>query len=180
MFLGRIAPNKKHEDIIAAFSCYKKNYDINARLFLIGSSEGMEAYRDQLNEYIDMLGVNDVIFTGKVPFDEILSYFKIADVFLCMSEHEGFCVPLVESMFFDVPIVAYASSAVPETLSSAGILLKEKDPLVTAGIIDRLLRDDDLREDVLNGQRKRLSDFSYEKTSELFLQYIKRFIGERK
>ncbi|MCL2661784.1 MAG: glycosyltransferase family 4 protein [Oscillospiraceae bacterium] len=176
-FLGRVVPNKKQEDVIAAFSCYVKNHNPNARLFIVGSSEGMESYREQLDEYISLLGIENVIFTEKVPFDEILAYYKIADVFLCMSEHEGFCVPLVEAMYFDVPIVAYASSAIPETLAGSGVLLYEKDPLVTAGIIDKLVTDENLRNSVIEGQRKRLMDFSYEKTSKLFLEYIENFIA---
>jgi glycosyltransferase involved in cell wall biosynthesis len=180
MFLGRVAPNKKQEDVIAAFSCYIKNYNPNARLFIVGSSEGMESYKKQLDEYVSKLGIENVIFTEKVPFDEILAYYKIADVFLCMSEHEGFCVPLVEAMYFDVPIVAYASTVIPETLSGAGILLDEKDPLITAGVVDRLVTDENLRKLVIEGQRKRLLDYSYEKTSKLFLKYIENFIADTK
>jgi glycosyltransferase involved in cell wall biosynthesis len=180
MFLGRVAPNKKQEDVIAAFSCYVKNYNPNARLIIVGSSEGLESYKKQLDEYVNLLGLENVIFTEKVPFDEILAYYKIADVFLCMSEHEGFCVPLVEAMYFDVPIVAYASTVIPETLSGAGILLSEKDPLITAGVIDRLQADENLRNTIIAGQRKRLLDFSYEKTSELFLNFIESFIASTK
>ena len=180
LFIGRVVPNKRFEDVIAAFSCYKKFYDSDARLFLVGNSDGMDLYKNRLDEYVNRLGVKDVKFTGKIPFDEILAYYKVADVFLCMSEHEGFCVPLVEAMFFDVPIVAYASSAIPETLSGAGILLKEKDPLITAGFIDKLVTDEKLRNSVIKGQRKRLIDFSYEKISEIFLNYIERFVGKRK
>ena len=180
LFISRLVPNKKFEDVIAAFSCYVKHYDPDASLLIVGSCEGMESYREQLDEFVDRLSLKNVVFTDKVPFDEILAYYKVADVFLCMSEHEGFCVPLVEAMFFDVPIIAYASSAVPETLSGAGILLHEKNPLITAGVINKLVTDSTLRDAVIEGQRKRISDFSYEKTSDLFLKCLESFIGERK
>jgi glycosyltransferase involved in cell wall biosynthesis len=176
-FLGRVTPNKKQEDVIAAYSCYIKNYNPNARLFIVGSSEHSQSYRKQLDEFVNLLGIENVIFTEKVPFDEILAYYKIADVFLCMSEHEGFCVPLVEAMYFGVPIIAYASTVIPETLSGAGVLLSKKDPLITAGVIDKLVKDKGLLNSVIEGQCKRLMDFSYEKTSELFLMYIKDFVS---
>jgi len=177
IFVGRVVPNKKHEDIIAAFSCYVKNYNPDARLFIVGSSETMESYKEQLEKYANNLGIKNVIFTGRIPFDEILAYYKIADLLLCMSEHEGFCVPLVESMFFDVPIIAYSSSAIPETLGETGILLHEKDPLVTAGVMNKVLTDNNLRDSIIEKQRMRLEDFSYSKISELFLKYLKEFIG---
>lgn len=180
LFLGRISPNKKQEDVIAAFACYKKYYDPEARLFLVGSCEGVETYQARLEEYIVRLGVTDVYFTGKIPFDEILAYYRIADVFLCMSEHEGFCVPIIEAMYFDVPVIAYASSAVPGTLGGSGILLPEKDPLLSAAVIDKVLADKQLKEDILASQQKRLTDFSYEKISEQFIRYITAFIKEGK
>jgi len=176
LFVGRVAPNKKHEDVIAAFSCYKKHYNPDARLFLVGSYDGMEPYKHRLDEYVEVLGVEDVIFTGKIPFDEILAYYKIADIFLCMSEHEGFCVPLVEAMHFNVPIVAFASAAIPYTLAGSGVLLHDKDPLLISGMINRIMTDERLKDDIIKGQRQRVSDFSYEKTSALFMKYLTEFL----
>ena len=176
LFVGRVAPNKKHEDIIAAFHCYKKRYNKDARLFLIGSSGGMERYRQRLEEYVDKLNTEDVIFTGKISFDQLLAYYNISDVFLCMSEHEGFCVPIIEAMYFNLPVIAYSSSAIPATLGGAGILLPEKDPLLTAGVINRVITDTQLREKIVSSQRKRLSDFSQESISEMFKNYLSAFI----
>jgi len=179
IFVGRVVPNKKQEDAIAAFSCYKKYYDPGARLFIVGSSLNMDAYKSRLDNYIDANNIKDVIFTGKIPFDELLAYYHIADVFLCMSEHEGFCVPLLEAMFFDVPVIAYASTAVPETLGGAGVLLYEKNPLQTAGFIDKLVSDKKLRDDVIAGQRQRLKDYSYDTLSKRFLKLIQDFQGRQ-
>ncbi|MBQ8297434.1 MAG: glycosyltransferase family 4 protein, partial [Ruminococcus sp.] len=110
VFVGRIAPNKRHENLIRAFYEYKK-INPKSRLILVGSYSGMENYYERLVKYTKALGLEDVIFTGHIKFNQILAWYRAADVFLCMSEHEGFCVPLVEAMFFDVPIVAYDSSA---------------------------------------------------------------------
>jgi len=180
IFVGRVVPNKKQEDIISAFSAYKKYYDSEARLFIVGSSLNMEAYKSRLDSFIELNSIDDVIFTGKIPFDELLAYYHIADIFLCMSEHEGFCVPLIEAMFFDVPVIAYASAAVPETLGGSGILLNEKDPLQTAGIINKLVSDKSLRSAVINDQQKRLEDYSYDTLSRQFIKLIEDFNREYK
>ncbi|MBQ8298237.1 MAG: glycosyltransferase, partial [Ruminococcus sp.] len=113
-----------------------------------------------------------------IKFNQILAWYRAADVFLCMSEHEGFCVPLVEAMFFDVPIVAYDSSAIADTLGGSGILIKDNDPLFTAMVIDRLVNDSKLRESVLVKQRNRLEDFQYEKIRAMFEGYLTKFIGK--
>lgn len=128
LFVGRVVPNKKQEDLLAVFSLYKKHYDPDAKLFLIGSFSYTDRYCRRLMSYIDRLGlVDDVIIPGHIGFDEILAYYASADVFLCLSEHEGFCVPLIEAMLFKVPIIAYDSCAVGETLGEGGILLKERN-----------------------------------------------------
>jgi glycosyltransferase involved in cell wall biosynthesis len=94
-----------------------------------------------------------------------------------MSEHEGFCVPLVEAMFFNVPIVAYSSSAIPDTLGGSGVLVKDKDPVFVSMVIDRLVKDADFREAVIEGQKNRLKDFSYETVRSQFIEGINRFIN---
>ena len=176
IFLGRVVPNKKHEDVIKTFAYYKKHINPKSRLILVGSDGGAGDYKQYLERYVEALMVDDVIFTGHTSFACMLAYYRIADVFLCMSEHEGFCVPLVESMYFDVPIVAYDSSAISSTLGGSGILMKEKDPVLASMLIDRVVKDKAFREHVIAGQRKRLSDFSYEKIKEKFIQGISNFI----
>ncbi|MEE1242773.1 MAG: glycosyltransferase, partial [Frisingicoccus sp.] len=180
VFTGRVAPNKKHEDLIAAFAYYKKNINPKSRLILVGNHLMTPGYYPRLSNYIEKLGVEDVVFTGHIRFDEILAYYKIADVFLCLSEHEGFCVPLVEAMYFDVPIVAYDSCAIGETLGGSGLLLPEKDPAVVAEAINLIMEDRELREKLIMGQRKRLEDFQHDKIKEQFLNAIRRFTeGEK-
>lgn len=179
LFTGRIAPNKKQEDVIRAFAYYKKYYNPNSRLFLVGSSNGMERYHRRLCSYINALGVSDVIFPGHIKFDEILAYYSVADVFLCQSEHEGFCVPLVEAMKFNVPIIAHDSSAIGSTLGGSGILLKDKDPLVTAGMIDRLVKDEELKNAVIASEQKRLKDFDNGVIAAQFEKLLSQFISSK-
>ncbi|MBR5682046.1 MAG: glycosyltransferase [Ruminococcus sp.] len=180
VFVGRIAPNKKQENVIKAFYCYKK-LNPESRLILVGSARGMENYQERLMKYARALGIgDDVIFPGHIKFSEILAYYHVADAFVCMSEHEGFCVPLVEAMFFDIPIIAYDTSAISDTLGGSGVLLDNNDPVFAAEVINRVLTDEKLRESIIEGQRRRLEDFSYERVRDVFAKELKGFIEGRK
>lgn len=176
VFVGRVAPNKKFENLIAAFYYYKKYYNEKARLILVGSYRGMERYYGRLTRYADELGVEDIIFTNHVPFDEILAYYHLADVFLCMSEHEGFCVPLVEAMYFNVPIVAYDKCAIKYTLGGSGFLIDTKDGVEIAGIVNHIIQDKNLKERILHNQQERLQDFDNDVVGRIFIQYLEEFI----
>ena len=174
MFLGRVSPNKKAEDVIRAFACYKRDYEPESRLFLIGRTGGVKLYDKALENYIRLLGVEDsVIMPGHVTFAEILAYYHLADVFVCMSEHEGFCVPLVEAMYFGIPIAAFRSSAIPDTLGKGGLLLPEKDPAVAAAAVNRLLTDEALRQELRKGQEEKLKEYAYETVRARFLECLK-------
>jgi len=161
LFVGRISPNKKQEDVIRTFALYKKYYNAKSRLFLVGST-GVKSYAKQLKDYAELLKLDDIYITGSVEFSDILAYYHVADIFLCMSEHEGFCVPLLEAMHFNIPIIAYSCSAVPWTLGGCGILLPDKNFLVAAGLINELVNDETLRQNVITGQKNRCIDFTYQ------------------
>lgn len=176
LFTGRIVPNKKIEDVIASFWMYKKYYNSDAVLVLVGSYQADGKYYQTLQTYIQKNEISDVMFTGHVPFEDILAYYQMADIFLCQSEHEGFCVPLVEAMWFQVPIVAYSSSAIPGTLGGSGIALDIKDSLITAGVMDRIYKNAVLRQKVLKNESLRLQDFSYDNIKKEFLYLLERFI----
>lgn len=180
LFVGRIAPNKKFEDLIRAFYYYKTEKNPGARLLLVGSCGGMENYDAALKEYVKTLGLADVVFSGQVSFPEILAYYRAADLFLCMSEHEGFCVPLVEAMFFGVPIVAYDSTAIASTLGGSGVLVKEKDPVFVGEVMHRVLSDEKLREQLIEDQKNRLEAFAYEKVRDQLVAYLEAFLGRDK
>lgn len=176
LFVGRVAPNKKHEDMIRAFAYYKENINPKSRLILAGSHDGVNNYYTDLVAYIEELGVKDVEFTSHISFAGILGLYKSADVFLCMSEHEGFCVPLVEAMVFDVPIIAYDSCAVPETMGGSGIVVDNKNPVYLSKVIDRVVTDEKLRNYMIESQRKRLDDFRYEPLSRQFREVLEKFL----
>jgi len=174
LFVGRIVPNKRQEDIIKVFYYYKKFINPKSRLFLVGSHNGMERYMHDLKALIESLHLTDVIFTGHVPFDQILAYYRIADLFICMSEHEGFCVPLVEAMFFDLPIIAYNSSAIASTLGSAGFLISEKkDYKAIAELIQIILDDQTIRDRLAHNRRTRLEELSNKNAEQIFLHQIR-------
>jgi glycosyltransferase involved in cell wall biosynthesis len=167
LFVGRISPNKKQDDIIKVFYYYKK-INPNSKLYLVGSYDGLEKYYNMLVDLVKSLKLKDVYFTGKTKFEELVRYYKSADVFICMSEHEGFCVPLIESMIFDVPIIAYKSSAIPYTLGDAGIIANQKNYLEIAEMMNILISDDKFKEKIIKNQKDRLKDFSVENIEKTF------------
>ena len=179
IFTGRVVPNKKQEDIIAAFYTYQKYYNPDSRLILVGNHALIPAYYESLEEYVKALGVRNVIFTGHIKFSAILAYYKSADLFLCMSDHEGFCVPLLEAMFFDVPIVAKDTTAVGETLGGSGILLPDAGPGMAAGVMNRVLTDEALRKKVLDNQKERLKDFDNGRIKKQLLKRIGSLMGRQ-
>jgi L-malate glycosyltransferase len=99
-------------------------------------------------------------FTGPVPDADLAAFYRHADVYISLSEHEGFCVPLVESMAMDVPVLAYAAAAVPETLGGAGVAFAPKDLEQAAELLGGLIYDEPFRRGVIAGQRQRLAAFS--------------------
>ncbi|MSS10799.1 glycosyltransferase family 4 protein [Clostridium sp. WB02_MRS01] len=178
VFVGRVVQNKKQEDVIEAFAYYQKYYDNNARLFIVGGYDEAGSYYKYLKSYVHKLGVNEVVFTNKIAFSELLAYYNLADCFLCMSEHEGFCVPVVESMYFHVPVIAYNACAVPDTLGKGGIILDKKEPLITAGVINRIITDCPLRENIISNQNEQMRSFEHDVIEKKFLYYLEQFIAE--
>ena len=159
-FVGRVAPNKCQEDIVSVFSEYVKQYDPTARLILAGSATGTELYRDRIVSFIEKLGLSgQVILPGHTTFAEILAFYKTADAFLIMSEHEGFCVPIVESFLFGVPVLACDYGAIGETMGTGGILLSGKDPSKTAAVLHEMITDKALRDELKNNMKKELERF---------------------
>jgi glycosyltransferase involved in cell wall biosynthesis len=157
--VGRIAPNKRIEDLIKTFYFYRR-LDPDSRLVLVGSAVDTEVYLAACQKLAAELGVlGHVLFTGPVPQAELCTYYRRASAYLCLSEHEGFCVPLLEAMHFGVPVVAYASTGIPGTLGDAGLLLREKDFPTIAETVHRVVRDPALRRAVVAGQRVRLRAF---------------------
>jgi glycosyltransferase involved in cell wall biosynthesis len=162
LFVGRIAPNKKIEDHIRLAEAYKRYVDAHYRFIFVGRTDGVPHYYEAIQALIaeyQMLPER-FWFTGPVPDRELAAYYRHAHAYVSLSEHEGFCVPLVEAMAMDVPVLAYASSAVPETLGGAGVSFSPKDLEQAAELLGALVYDEALRQQVLAGQRRRLTEFS--------------------
>ena len=172
LFVGRVAPNKKLEDVIKIFYYYKKLIEPKSRLFLVGSASGIDRYLAYLRGLIIELDLPDVHLTGHVNTTELLAYYNLADIFICMSEHEGFCIPLLESMHFKIPIIAYKAAAIPETLGDSGILVKEKNFPAIAEMADLVLRNKDLRKQITDKETERLKEFNSSKIEVLLKSYL--------
>ena len=141
MFVGRVIPNKKFETIIRAFHVYRTRHNPRARLLLVGSYSGFERYLSMLQELIASLGTPDVHFLGHVSNEELTALYDVADLFLCASAHEGFCVPIIEAFYKGVPVLAYASTAVPATMDGGGVLYDTTDPFEIARLMEAVLDD---------------------------------------
>lgn len=156
LFVGRIIPNKKIEDLLRMFAVYQRSIEPASRLLLVGDHWGYEPYLLRLQELARALALEDVVFTGQVEDDELRAYYAASAAYVSMSEHEGFCVPLLEAMAFDRPVVAYDAGAVAETLGGAGVLIERKQPEILAELVHRVVADTALRRSVLEGQGRRL------------------------
>jgi len=158
LFVGRIIPNKRIDDLIRAVAAFQRWITPRSRLLLVGDTRGFERYHDRLRELVRELRVEEVVFTGRVDDDELYACYRVADVFLCLSEHEGFCVPLQEAMLFGVPLIAYEAGAVRETLHGGGLLLQDKRPEVVAELLDRLTHGGPLRGAVIASQARAIAE----------------------
>jgi glycosyltransferase involved in cell wall biosynthesis len=177
LFVGRIAPNKRLEDHIRLAEHYKRYIDAFYRFIFVGRYDGVPRYYAMLRALLDKYEMlpDRFIFTGPVPDSELAAYYRSASVYISLSEHEGFCVPLVEAMAADVPVLAYGAGAVPDTLGGAGVQFAPKDLEHAAELLGALAFDDDLRKHVIAGQRRRLAEFDEEqfetKVSDMLAQF---------
>jgi L-malate glycosyltransferase len=162
LFVGRIAPNKCVDDIIRLAEHYKRYVDAFYRFIFVGRHDVVPRYYAALRALIERFDMLEerFLFTGPVPDEELAAYYRHASVYISLSEHEGFCVPLVEAMAMDVPVLAYAAAAVPDTLGGAGVQFGTKDFEYVAELLGALAYEPDLRRDVIDGQRRRLADFN--------------------
>ena len=162
LFVGRLVPNKRIEDHIRLAEMYKRYVDSWYRFIFVGRYDGVPRYysmiRAMLVEY--RMLPDRFVFTGGVPDADLAAYYRWADAYVSLSEHEGFCVPLLESMAMDVPVLAYAAGAVPETLGGAGVLFSPKDLEFAAEMLGTLIYDRPVRDRVLEGQRRRVREFA--------------------
>jgi glycosyltransferase involved in cell wall biosynthesis len=174
MFVGRVIPNKKFEDVIRAFHVYRTRHNPRSRLLLVGSYGGFEKYLAMLHALVARLGTPDVHFLGHVSNEELTALYDVADLFLCASEHEGFCVPLIESFYKQVPVLAYAATAVPATMDGGGVLYDTKDPLEIARVMAAILDDLDLEDRIIATQDAALTRLLEKDFAGTLLRFVDR------
>ena len=169
--VGRVAPNKGHPALIEAFAAYHHVYNRDSRLLIIGKEETrLRNYSPYLRELANRLKIREaVVFTGEVSDEALKAYYQVAHAFMITSEHEGFCVPLVEAMAMGVPIVAYASTAIPETVAEAGIVWTERNPYLLAETLDRMLKSSISVDLSVKGRRRYADNFTNERIETAFL-----------
>jgi glycosyltransferase involved in cell wall biosynthesis len=165
VFVGRVIANKKIEDLICWFHAYHTIFNPRSRLLLVGAQSGFERYLASLHQLVGRLGASHVHFIGHVSDKELVAFYESADLFLCASEHEGFCVPIVEAFYKQVPVLAYAATAVPSTMDGAGVLFEDRDPIHVATLMDAIVSNTALQDQIVDGQlaavdRLRSKDFA--------------------
>src|SRR3989442_14483357 len=152
--VGQILPHKAIHDVIAAFARYRES-DRTAHLYLVGPTGMSAGYLDRVRGDIRKLGLDGAVtLTGSVTTEQLVAYYRGATAFLTLSEHEGFCVPLLEAMRSDLPVVANAAAAIPETLGDGGILIEKKTPDAVAAQLERVVHDQALRKDLIEKGRR--------------------------
>jgi len=164
LFVGRVAPNKAQHDLVKAFSVYRRVYDPSAVLRIVGGSSS-DAYVAAIRQLVTALDLDAAVdLTGPVSDGELAAHYRAADVFVCVSEHEGFCVPLLEAMHHRVPVVGYGATAVAETLAGGGLVLPRKAPSTVAAAVAKVHDDAALRAGLIEAGTRRLDDFALETT----------------
>jgi glycosyltransferase involved in cell wall biosynthesis len=174
VFVGRITPNKKIEDLIKTVFFYKKYLSPAVRLIIAGNTNTLPKYFHAVHTMAGhfLLNAEDVFFTGHIPFAELLAVYRSADLFMSMSEHEGFCLPLIESCFFSIPVIAFDTGAVAETLGGGGLLVKTKQHDYIAGLAYELLSSQDLANTLKIKQQQRIQSYQQQSDPEILLKII--------
>ncbi|MHB8439056.1 MAG: glycosyltransferase family 4 protein [Acidimicrobiales bacterium] len=172
LFVGRLSPSKAQHDLIKAFASYKCRHDPGARLHLVGPQPG-DDYAATLGRFASFLGVDGAVdITGAVSPAALAAYYAIADVFVCTSEHEGFCIPVIEAMSAGVPVVAYGAGAVPDTVGDSGLVLLRKSAMVLCEAVHRVITDEELRTRLVDSGTRRAKEFSLARTGEKWRKAI--------
>jgi glycosyltransferase involved in cell wall biosynthesis len=174
LFVGRLIPNKRPDNLIRFVHAYRTQYNRRTRLILAGAYGGFERYLAQLHHLMAALGAEDVHILGQVSNEELTALYDVADLFLCASEHEGFCVPLVEAYYKRVPVLALAATAVPATLDGGGVLYTSTEPSEVASRMHAMLDNAALQDDILRRQDAALDRLR----SKDFAGLVRRYVAE--
>jgi glycosyltransferase involved in cell wall biosynthesis len=177
LFVGQMLPHKAHQDVVKAFACYLELFDGAARLHLVGRPS-CSPYALAVRRFAEALGIGEAVdFAGSVSSGELAAYYLGADVLVCCSDHEGFCAPLLEAMHHGVPVVAYGTAAVPETVLDAGIVLPSKEPVTVATAAHRVLSDAALRSVLIDRGRARAGTFTLDAARRAFSTAVEQALG---
>jgi glycosyltransferase involved in cell wall biosynthesis len=158
LYVGRIAPNKRVETLIEAFYWYHKNLNPFSRLILIGSDRSCSAYFDMLRMLVGDYDLANVCFEGFASPEGLPSYYRLADAFVSTSDHEGYCLPLLEAMHLGVPVVAHGIGGMPEAMNGAGVQYRGLKPVELSYLLHRVISEPGLRSDVLASQARRMEE----------------------
>ena len=177
LFVGRLIPNKRPDNLIRYAHAYRTAFNPRARLLLAGSHDHFERYLAELHAFTARLGARDIHILGQVSDEELTALYDVADLFLCASEHEGFCVPIVEAFHKRVPVVARAATAVPATMDGGGVLFDTADPLEVAGLMDAVLSDEALEDRILRAQDAALARLQARDFGRTLLGFVDRALA---
>ena len=177
LFVGRLAPNKAQHELVSMLAVLRERHDPHAELHLVGSKT-FESYHDALVDYVEALGLERAVHIHDgVSDDELAQQYADADVFACVSEHEGFCVPIIEAMHHGLPVVAAASSAVTGTVGHGGLVIRDKSHDVMAAAVHRVAADQTLADAMRRAGRRQAERFSLQRTRAAWNQVIYELIG---
>ncbi len=172
LFVGKVSPHKGQHDLVKALAAYRRLYDPRARLHIVGGAIS-EEYQRAVERFADELDLADAVeWAGSVTHEELIAYYEHCDVFLCLSNHEGFCVPLLESMYHRLPIVSYRNTAVPETVAQAGLILPDKEPARVAAAVHRVVEDARLRTELATAAGQRVDWFALPRVQDGFVSAL--------
>ncbi len=178
LHVGRIAPNKCIHDILKTFYFYHHKVSNKSRLWIVGNDSDCELYSLELRRMVSEFNLKGAVeFVGSVSDCELKAFYQNSDAYICMSEHEGFCVPLIEAMYFKLPVLAFNSSAIGETLGPAGLLIEEKAPELVAELLAALSFDSTLRDRLISSGLDQLQRFSLDNFRESLFSIIESYSG---
>jgi glycosyltransferase involved in cell wall biosynthesis len=172
LYVGQLLPHKRPDLLLEAYHVLTTYLMPNAHLALAGPAR-LDAYQDAVCTFVSELNLHRARITGWLTCEQLAAFYRRADVFVTASEHEGFCVPLLEAMSFDVPVIARAFGAIPETMGDAGLLLPaDEDPLLMAEAIAELVTPGEHRSELVQRGRRRLTEFAVDRANATFLGHL--------
>jgi glycosyltransferase involved in cell wall biosynthesis len=172
LFVGKLLPHKAAHDLVKALAAYRRSFDPAATLTLVGGHP-VTAYAEAVSGFARELGLGDAVeLVGSVSHDELAARYRAADVFVCLSDHEGFCFPLLEAMHHGTPVVGFDAGAVADTTGPAGLILTEKTPSGVATAVHRVIADAELRATLVAAGHDRLGRFDLEETKVRYVDAI--------